>query len=383
MSQRLSLYLLFLPLFFVLTACATSIKPYTKTENVQQTNRNDVRLWALADKFDEEIRHTDRIYPDVELQTYLQGIINRLYPEFSGSLHVQVFRASSLNAFALPNGSLYIHTALLARCENEAQAATVLGHESAHFVDRHSLRQREYAENSTALANVLTLSGIPLVGPILSVSSIFGYSREMERTADRMAYERMLQAGYDTQESIKIYRRLADETKNTDEEEPFFFSTHPRMVERVASLNEMLVEKPPSDGEIGEEVFLHETETVRIASLEEDLSMNRYKSVILLLEGADSPPGYPRYYKYYLGEAYRQRGDTEDEEHAFQAYQEAMVSAPGFAPTYRAIGIHYLKQKDNENARKFLELYLQRVPDAGDQEYIRYYIDNLENGEGS
>jgi predicted Zn-dependent protease len=386
MSQYLPLCRLRAPLLalvLVLSACATAVKPYSSAENVQQTNRTDVRLWALADKLDEEISHTDRIYPDVELQAYLQSILDRLYPDFLGSIRIQVFVSSSLNAFALPNGSLYINTALLARCENEAQAATILGHEAAHFVDRHSLRQTEQAKNSTAFANVLTLAGIPLVGPLLSISSMLGYSQKMESTADRIAYERMIKAGYDTRESVKVFRRLSDETKNMGEEEPFFFSTHPRMVERVANLNAMMRESPPPDGEIDTRTFLQKTAAVRIVSMEESLSMNRYKSVILLLENSDSPPGYPEYFKYYLGEAYRLRGDVGDVEQSFQAYQETIAAAPEFSPTYRALGLYYLKKKDYENAKQFLEIYLQRVPDASDKEYIRYYIDNLEKGEGS
>ncbi|MGW8313307.1 MAG: M48 family metalloprotease [Desulfuromonadales bacterium] len=367
----------------MMSACAPSVKPYTDATDVQQTNRTEIRLWALSDKFDEELRQTDRIYQDAELQAYLQGILDRLYPDFQGKIHIHVFRSSALNAFALPNGSLYIHTSLLARCDNEAQAATILGHEAAHFVDRHSLRQTEQVQNSTVFANVLTLAGIPLVGPLISISSMSGYSQSLESSADRMAYERMLQAGYDTRETVKVFQRLAYETKNMGEKEPFFFSTHPRMVERVASLNAMLDSKPPRDGETGAFIFQERTLEIRIVSLKEDLSMNRYKSVIMLLEGPETPQGYPKEYKFYLGEAYRLRGEEGDADRAFLAYQEAINAAPEFSPTYRALGLHYLKKKDNENARRYLEDYLQRDPDASDREYIRYYIDTLERGEGS
>lgn len=369
---------------FISSSCATSVKPYTSAKNVQQTSRTDIRLWALADEFDEDVSHTSSLYSDADLQSYLQNILDRLYPDFQGRIRIQVFRSPSLNAFALPNGSLYIHTSLLARCDNESQAATILGHEAAHFVDRHALRQTEQIQNNTAFANVLTIAGVPLVGPLLAVSSTLGYSKELESKADRIAYERMLLAGYDTRESVKIFERMAAETKNMGIEEPYFFSTHPRMVERVESLNEMLKDMPPIDGEINSEVFLQRTKDVRIVSLEEDISMNRYKSVIMLLEKADiSSSGYPEFCKYYLGEAYRQRGDIGDEDRAFLSYQEAMNAAPEFAPTYRALGLYYLKQKDFENARQFLEGYLQREPDAIDKNYIHNYIETLEKGEGS
>ena len=378
---RGALLILFL---FICTSCTTSVKPYTSAENVQQTSRTDVRLWALADEFDEEVRHTDSLYSDADLQNYLQNILDRLYPDFKGRIRIQVLRSPALNAFALPNGSLYINNSLLARCDNEAQVATILGHEAAHFVDRHSLRQTEQIQNNTAFANVLTIAGVPLAGPLLAVSSTLGYSKELESKADRIAYERMLHAGYDTRESVKIFEKMAAETKNMGIEEPYFFSTHPRMVERVASLNAMLKVMPSADGEVNSEVFLQNTTEVRIVSLEEDISMNRYKSVILLLEKADmSSSGYPEYCKYYLGEAYRQRSDDGDEERAFLAYREAIITAPEFAPPYRALGLYYLKQKDFENARQFFGAYLQRDPDAIDKEYIRYYIETIEKGEGS
>ena len=376
-----SLLILFM---FLASSCATSVKPYTSAENVQQTSRTDVRLWALADEFDEDVSHTDSLYSDADLQSYLQSILDRLYPDFQGRIRIRVFRSSALNAFALPNGSLYIHSSLLARCDNEAQAATILGHEAAHFVDRHALRQTEQIQNSTAFANVLTMTGVPLVGPLLAVSSTLGYSKELESKADRIAYERMLLAGYDTRESVRIFERMAAETKNMGVDEPYFFSTHPRMIERVASLNEMLEVMPPADGEINSEVFLQNTKEIRIVSLEEDISMNRYKSVIMLLEQADMfSSAYPKYYRYYLGEAYRQRGDDGDEERAFLAYREAINAAPEFAPTYRALGLYYLKKKDIENAKQFLETYLQRDPDAIDREYINHYIEALDKGEGS
>jgi tetratricopeptide (TPR) repeat protein len=177
---------------------------------------------------------------------------------------------------------------------------------------------------------------------------------------------------------------MAAETKNMGIEEPYFFSTHPRMVERVASLNAILEVIPPANGEVNAAIFQLKTTEVRVVSLAEDISMHRYKSVIMLLEKADlSSSGYPEYCNYYLGEAYRQRGDDGDEERAFLAYREAINAAPEFAPTYRALGLYYLKQKDFENARQFFGAYLQRDPDAIDREYIRFYIETLEKREGS
>ena len=55
---------------------------------------------------------------------------------------VRVIEDPTLNAFAYPHGSLYVHTGLLARMENEDQLATVFGHEMTHVENRHMLRYR-------------------------------------------------------------------------------------------------------------------------------------------------------------------------------------------------------------------------------------------------
>ena len=60
---------------------------------------------------------------------------------------VRVIEDPTLNAFAYPHGSIYIHTGLLARMENEDELATVLGHEMTHVEDRHMLRYQRSAHN--------------------------------------------------------------------------------------------------------------------------------------------------------------------------------------------------------------------------------------------
>ena len=43
-----------------------------------------------------------------------------------------------VNAFALPNGSIYVFSGLLARAENDDQLAGVLAHEATHVTNRHA-----------------------------------------------------------------------------------------------------------------------------------------------------------------------------------------------------------------------------------------------------
>src|SRR5258706_4368984 len=50
-----------------------------------------------------------------------------------------VLRDRSPNAFALPNGDIYVHTGMLARLTDTAQLAAVLGHELNHVAGHHGV----------------------------------------------------------------------------------------------------------------------------------------------------------------------------------------------------------------------------------------------------
>src|SRR6185369_18100131 len=97
-------------------------------------------------------------YEDPALESYLQGVVTRMTPKgmaANTAVHyrIRVVEDPTLNAFAYPHGSIYVHTGLLARVENEDQLATVLGHEMTHVERRHMLRFERSARNKeTGLA---------------------------------------------------------------------------------------------------------------------------------------------------------------------------------------------------------------------------------------
>lgn len=372
--------LLCLLICLLLSACATgTVTAYRDGASVVQQSTAETRLWDQAANFDVEIAKTDQINPDPKLQAYLQTVMDKIYPEFRGQLRVQILKAPVLNAFALPNGSVYIHQSLVARCDNEAQLATILAHEGAHFVGRHSVNQINNAKASSAFANVLSLAGIPLIGPLIAISSISGYSQELEIEADKLAFERLVQVGYDPAETVIIFQRMADEAKALDQDDPIFFSSHPRMKERVESFQTMLAKQPSPGGERGAEVFRAMISSLKVDSLEEDLSMNRAACVILALEGEEEPVGYPVHYQYYLGEAYRLRGDEGDVEKALAAYRCAIDAAPDFPDSYRALGFYYLKAKETDKARSYLQRYLDYEQDEAERTYVDFYLSKLQN----
>lgn len=359
--------------------CATpAVAPFEARGDVATLSEQESRLWTQADQLDEQIRHSGQIYDDPELEAYMQTVLERLYPELAETIRVRALKSPILNAFALPNGSLYVHIGLLARMDNEAQLATLLGHEAGHFVYKHSVRQQYNIKSATAFATTSAILGIPLFGDLAAISSIYGYSRDLEREADRVAYDRITAAGYDVRESVKLFEHLYAEMKALDEDEPVFFSSHPKLKERIDSFSELIAAAGQTDGRRATEEFLGRTESVRVAALEADKAMDRYKSMILVLEDESVAPRYrPEHRYYYLGEAYRLRGDDGDDEKARVAYQRAIAANPDFAPAHGALGILYFKAGELTEARPHLDRYLVLAPDAPDGAYVRQYLEQI------
>src|SRR5262249_13882115 len=152
------------------------------------------------------------------LDAYLARIAERLFPASvrasSGlALRLGVIGDPTLSAFALPSGSIYLHTGLMSRLDNEAQLATVIAREITHVVERHALVSRREARNGGSIPTMVaaSMSSAPgavsrssggdggaeaLLTPtarailggkleLLARAAISGYGRRLEREADR------------------------------------------------------------------------------------------------------------------------------------------------------------------------------------------------------
>lgn len=358
-----------------LPAQADSVLPWTAAVDSSELASGEKSLWQEAGEFDQALLRAGKVNTDPALTAYLQGIMDRLYPEFKGRLNVRLLNSPHLNAFALPNGSIYVNTGLVARFENEAQLATVLAHEGAHFTHRHSLQQAERVRNAAAFALVVNMLGVPLVGDLIALSSMFGFSREHEREADEIGHQRLVKAGYATRESIRTFEHLQAEIKAADIKEPFFFASHPKLQERIDNFTGLV--KDAQGGEVAHERFVEITARLRLGSLEADLAAYRYKQIILMLTQPDKRREYPPEAAYYLGEAYRLRNEKDDLANAEREFNSVIETAPQFAPTYRALGFLSYKRGESARATNLFRRYLELAPNSTDRGHIEFYLRTL------
>ncbi|MCB1763392.1 MAG: M48 family metalloprotease [Gammaproteobacteria bacterium] len=365
-----------------LTGCAgRDVRTLEQSSDTRQLTEDESRRWYSAEELDRTWRQKGLIYTDDALTAYLQSVADALYPEFSDTVVIRVMDSPDLNAFALPNGSVYLNLGIIARMENEAQLATVIAHEISHFKFQHSLKQRHAIETAVVTGwSVSILTGIPLSGELLALGAMSGYSQEAEREADREGFRRLVRQGYDGTESVKIFAIMQQEAKVLDSREPWFYSSHPRLSERIESMQQLNMQREESGGATNQQSFAAMTGRLHALLLEKYLVARQYKQLINLLEEKALRSRYPVYADFYLGEAYLQRKTPGDAERAQAAYLSALERAPEFAPSYRALGLIHMQQKQQADALRYFDKYLQLNPHAEDKKYIELYRNRLLEG---
>jgi predicted Zn-dependent protease len=158
---------------------------------------------------------------------------------------VEVVDSNEVNAFCLPGGKMVVYTGILPVANNEAGLATVLGHEIAHAIARHGAERMAHtqmanialqsANGSLADMDPAQRQGVLQVLNAGAKYGILGYSREHESEADRMGLLLMAAAGFDPQESIHFWERMAEATGGA-QKQPEFMSTHPSHGTRINDL---------------------------------------------------------------------------------------------------------------------------------------------------
>ena len=358
---------------WALPAGAARVPPFADSAALAQVTGDERRVWNQGDEVAQALARGGVIYEDPATTAYVQTVVDRLFPEFQGHMQVAILKSAQLNAFALPNGRIYINQGLLARLQNEAQLATLLGHEGTHFTNRHGYQNERSVKDSAAFGAIGGMI-VPLLPQLVAVTSMYGFSREMETEADVNGFARLKRAGYDVHESPRVFEHLIAEIKAEGIKEPFFFATHPKLVDRVDNMKKLSAGAPPGGDGTSSIDYSAKMMQVRVDNLDMMLSMGRAKSALVMLSDPERRAELPPYVDYYLGEAYRLRGQEGDAKLAEDEYRKAIEVAPEFAPSYRALGMMRLKANHYVDAQTYLERYLELSPSAPDRSYVDSYL---------
>lgn len=160
--------------------------------------------------------------------------------------------SSQINAWCMPGGKVCFYTGILPICKTEAGIAVVMGHEVAHAIAEHG---RERMSNAMAAQGFTQVGAIAagvatgdqqimnLAGQILGIGAQVGAvlpnSRKQESEADKIGLIFMAMAGYDPNEAVDFWKRMAEASKNS-QKPPKFLSTHPADEIRIADLQKQM-----------------------------------------------------------------------------------------------------------------------------------------------
>jgi predicted Zn-dependent protease len=364
-------------------------------------------LSAAAHDIELRIQRGGRLYGHPELDGYLQAVAEKLLaaeptppPE---PIRVHVVKDESANAFALPNGGIYVTTQLLCILDSEAELASILGHELTHYTNAHALREQRSNNHKSAFARgagavlgilvavagarsgVNTGDAVQLPQQALDLwvmASVSGYSRDLEREADHEGLRRMVAAGYDADEAVKAFEQLKTAAPEDAKESSPMFASHPKLEDRIASLRELAGGEPASG--VAAQRFVGRDEYQRaIAGLgldQVEVLMNASKLdpadalVRVVAARADSAR-----VAYLEGEVARRRTPRsgETEARALAAYTRATTLPDPPAAAFREQGILYRLRGDRGAAVAAFHAYLERAPQAADVPLVRLYLEAL------
>ncbi|HZQ14300.1 MAG TPA: M48 family metalloprotease [Pseudolabrys sp.] len=238
-------------LMLLLAACAGS--PDSKQISLELPQLTVPNPAAQAARQTAEQRENARIlasyggvYDDARLHAMVTQLVERLVaasekPE--QTYDVTILNSQAVNAFALPNGQLYVTRGLIALANDKAELASVLAHEMGHVIARHAAIREDQARQAALVSHVVAdVLSDPEAGALALAKSklaLAGFSRAQEFEADGIGVGISARAGFDPYGASRF---LTDMQRNAEikspgngdiHNSPDFLSNHPATPDRV------------------------------------------------------------------------------------------------------------------------------------------------------
>jgi predicted Zn-dependent protease len=322
-----------------------------------------------------------------------------------------VLRDPSPNAFALPNGHVYVHTGMLVRLRDEDQLAALLAHEINHVAGHHGIVDHRVTRKKMIAGMVL--GGLGGWGGVISLglqTSVYGFSRDLEQEADDRAVEVMRNSRYDPHALPELLDILAQDYEGLDPRTPTIWSTHPEVRARAQTSRTLVAALPQRERHVEE--FEPAVFQLRALTIEDYVQDDYPHTAVALAESFVARyPNDPRLLQL-LGDAWQGMGAhgdlapaqsnsdkrqnrrdrvrrtraqrlaellaTEDGRAAYASnlaraedtYRRVLALDPGYAAAYRGLGEVYEQQQRTPEAAQAYLTYVRSAPDAADREIV-------------
>lgn len=201
--------------------------------------------------------YDDRVVLVRRVGTKIQQAVEEFYKEKKATKDLDGFAwtfnvvdENTVNAWCMPGGKVVVYTGLLPITLTEEGLAVVMGHEIAHAIARHGNQRMSQvmAIQGLGVGLSIALSEKPSITQdifmqaygIGSQLGTLAYSRSHETEADKMGIIFAAMAGYDPEEAITFWQRMA--SSSNGQKPPQFLSTHPSDEKRINDLRAFMPE---------------------------------------------------------------------------------------------------------------------------------------------
>lgn len=180
----------------------------------------------------------------------LEEVVQRLAKAGEGRIgvyEITILNSPAVNAFALPNGRLYVTRGLLVLANDSSEIASVLAHEIAHVTAQHAVERAEREAESALVSQVVTqVLRDPAQGAAVQAGfklSLAKFSRQQELEADQLSVRNIARAGYDPYGAGRFLTALGRNTAfrnssqgtSAEDKRLDILSSHPQTPERIAA----------------------------------------------------------------------------------------------------------------------------------------------------
>lgn len=205
---------------------------------IQLSSISDRQEVAIGKQINNQLVSKEiRLYRNSEINRYVKEIGQRLAQQSKRPdipYTFQVVNDKSINAFATMGGFVYLNTGLIAAADNEAELASVMSHEIAHIVARHSIQQMRQAAITRGVAAAAGLDRSTLVNIGVDLALRRPNSRKDELEADQLGLRNLEKAGYAPSAMVSFMEKLLKSRGSI----PTFLSTHPATQDRIQALEQ-------------------------------------------------------------------------------------------------------------------------------------------------
>jgi beta-barrel assembly-enhancing protease len=304
------------------TATAPTSEEKFKFGKVDEDLLHEIKL--LDERFEKE----GVVYHDPGLDAYLTRVGTLVAADRKLENVEWKFRALRdpvPNAFALPNGSIYINTGLLALLDDENQLAAVLAHEVMHVSHRHTYLRNRSLRKATLAINIINTIGtwtpasggvglavnlIATISPFMLALSVLGYSRDQEKEADLEGMKAATAAGFVPDGMPNSFRSMQKDIEG--EQLGSFYSDHPKLKERVVYTSSCIAadarKLSDDDAKHAREDYLSVMEAVDRHNVELAINEGRFRSAVFVSQKLVNLHPDSSENVFYLAESYRTLG---------------------------------------------------------------------------